>query len=326
MGDLPPNPTHHPLPPNPTMGDTADRRSPARQMDPPGNERAGDPREEFPRGFTRGGFAPIPHRHSDAPAASSEPERQRSPPPPPRVYDRDFDRERELPRRPEGRDREFPRRDLDPEPERDGRNWNTYYDRTGRGGPPPPQWDDDYGKLSGPDSTRQAANVVDRPKRRRSPSPYDQASRTRFRSPTPPRYPNNAAVSALPDPAEIDYVLNFRQFSEWFRTSHPQTAKTDDEETRRVRSELESGAGGDTGKEKVGMAKRYDRYRKEYTSRQVGFLISLRDHELICSCTACSWRMARLPGSRNDTLMNPGIPLCEKDYVVKVGYLLLKRI
>jgi len=113
------------------------------------------------------------------------------------------------------------------------------------------------------------ANDLDRPKRRRSPSPYDQASRTRFRSPTPPRYPV-AAPSGLPDPAEVDYVLSFRQFSEWFRTSHPQTAKTDDEETRRVRSELESGAGGETGKEKVGMAKRYDRYRKEYTSRQVG--------------------------------------------------------
>lgn len=73
----------------------------------------------------------------------------------------------------------------------------------------------------------------------------------------------------FPDPAEIDYVLTFRQFSEWFRASHPQTAKLDDEETRRVRAEIEGGAGGDVGKEKVGMAKRYDRYRKEYTSRQV---------------------------------------------------------
>jgi hypothetical protein len=87
--------------------------------------------------------------------------------------------------------------------------------------------------------------------------------------------------SGLPDPAEVDYVLSFRQFSEWFRTSHPQTAKTDDEETRRVRSELESGAGGDTGKEKVGMAKRYDRYRKEYTSRQVSSSKLSRDTELI---------------------------------------------
>jgi hypothetical protein len=166
MGDLPPNPTHHPLPPNPTIGDTADRRSPARQMDPPGNERAGDPREEFPRGFTRGGFAPIPHRHADAPAASSELERHRSPPPPPRVYDREFERERDLPRRQEGRDREFPRRDLDPEPERDGRSWNTYYDRSGRGGAPPPQWDDDYGKLTKPPvgpiaDTQTDQNVVD---------------------------------------------------------------------------------------------------------------------------------------------------------------------
>lgn len=88
-------------------------------------------------------------------------------------------------------------------------------------------------------------------------------------------------MSGLPDPAEVDYVLSFRQFSEWFRTSHPQTAKTDDEETRRVRSELENGAGGETGKEKVGMAKRYDRYRKEYTSRQVSFKARYIDARLI---------------------------------------------
>jgi hypothetical protein len=114
--------------------------------------------------------------------------------------------------------------------------------------------------------------LTDRPKRRRSPSPYDQASRARYRSPTPPRYPPNAAAG-LPDPAEIDYILSFRQFSDWFRTSHPQTAKADDEETRRVRAELEAGAGPEVGKEKVGMAKRYDRYRKEYTSRQVSTAI-----------------------------------------------------
>jgi hypothetical protein len=131
------------------------------------------------------------------------------------------------------------------------------------------------------------ADRSDRPKRRRSPSPYDQAARTRFRSPTPPRYPT-AVPSGLPDPAEVDYVLSFRQFSEWFRTSHPQTAKTDDEETRRVRSELESGAGGDTGKEKVGMAKRYDRYRKEYTSRQVSSSNLSRNTKLISSCMDCS--------------------------------------
>jgi hypothetical protein len=40
-----------------------------------------------------------------------------------------------------------------------------------------------------------------------------------------------------------------------------------------VRAEIEGGAGGDVGKEKVGMAKRYDRYRKEYTSRQVSPLL-----------------------------------------------------
>jgi hypothetical protein len=40
-----------------------------------------------------------------------------------------------------------------------------------------------------------------------------------------------------------------------------------------VRAELEAGAGPEVGKEKVGMAKRYDRYRKEYTSRQVSIAI-----------------------------------------------------
>ena len=151
MGDLPPNPTHHPLPPNPTLGDTAGRRSPARQMDPPSNDRAGDPREEFPRGFTRGGFAPIPHRHPDLPTTpADEHQRHRSPPPPPRIYERDHERERDPPRRHEGRDREFPRRDLDPEPEqgRGSRNWDSYYDRSGRG-PPPPHWEDDYGESDG---------------------------------------------------------------------------------------------------------------------------------------------------------------------------------
>lgn len=151
MGDLPPNPTHHPLPPNPTAGDISGRRSPARQMDPPQAGRGDDPRDEFPRGFTRGGFAPIPHRHSDLPPApSQELERERAPPPPPRDYDRD----REPPRRHEAREREFPRRDLDPEPDvdRERRSWDDYYERTGRAAlppppPPPAQWEDDYGTL-----------------------------------------------------------------------------------------------------------------------------------------------------------------------------------
>lgn len=150
MGDIPPNPTHHPLPPNPSLSDTAGNRSPARQMDPPQEGRPGDPRDEFPRGFTRGGFAPIPQRHADMPPApAQEYQRERSPPPPPRNYDRDFERDREPPRRAEGRDRSFPRRDLDPEPdmERGSRSWDTYYERTGRGGPPPREEDAyDYGK------------------------------------------------------------------------------------------------------------------------------------------------------------------------------------
>lgn len=265
MGDLPPNPTHHPLPPNPTTGDTAGHRSPARQMDPPQAGRPGDPRDEFPRGFTRGGFAPIPQRHPEMPPApAQEHQRERSPPPPPRNYDRDFERDRDPPRR---ADREFPRRDLDPEPEMGTRSWDTYYERTGRGGPPPR--DDDYGG-SQSSKYRHSLLTLGRPKRRRSPSPYDAASRTRYRSPTPPpRFPPNPPAHGLPDPAEIDYVLNFRQFSDWFRASHPQTAKTDDEDTRRVKAEIDAGTAPDGGREKVGMAKRYDRYRKEYLSRQV---------------------------------------------------------
>lgn len=42
----------------------------------------------------------------------------------------------------------------------------------------------------------------------------------------------------------------------------------DDEEVKRVRAEVESG-NEVVGKEKVGMGKRYDRYRKEYQGRQV---------------------------------------------------------
>lgn len=66
--------------------------------------------------------------------------------------------------------------------------------------------------------------------------------------------------------------MTFRQFSEWFRISHPQTARLDDEELKRVKAELESGNEA-AGKEKVGMGKRYDRYRKEYTGRQVSMKI-----------------------------------------------------
>ena len=153
MSDLPSNPAHHPLPQNPSLGDIAGQRSPAKQMDPPSTGPSGDPRDEYPRGFTRGGFAPIPHRHSDMPLSASEDregEKARSPPPPPR----DYDRERELPRRHDIRDREPPRREFDysETDDRERRSWDDYYERTGRGIPPPPpaaqNWEDDYGERS----------------------------------------------------------------------------------------------------------------------------------------------------------------------------------
>ncbi|WWC85480.1 uncharacterized protein L201_000344 [Kwoniella dendrophila CBS 6074] len=204
---------------------------------------AGEREHEDRPGFSRGGFAPIPHRHSDLPPI---------PPPPIRFDSRDdYDRGR--------RDREFPRRELDPDPEdRYGRRDYDDYDRGGpRGGGS--HWEDDY----------------DRPKRRRSPSPLGPSHRQRMHSPSPPpshlpphmssRYANN-----LPDPASVETLLSFRQFAEWFRASHPQTAKADEEETRRHRELIESGdANASEAKEKVGMAKRYERYRREFTSRQL---------------------------------------------------------
>ncbi|WVR03221.1 hypothetical protein IAU60_000212 [Kwoniella sp. DSM 27419] len=183
-------------------------------------------------GFSRSGFAPIPHRHSDLP-----------PPPPPRAYERDeFDRGPPPPRR------EFPRRDLDPEPEEryERREWDEF-DRRAR----PPHWEEEF----------------DRPKRRRSPSPLGPSHRIRMHSPSPPpvRYSSN-----LPDPAMIETLLSFRQFAEWFRASHPQTAKNDEEETRKHREMIENGTATEAqAKEKVGMAKRYERYRKEFHSRQL---------------------------------------------------------
>lgn len=65
----------------------------------------------------------------------------------------------------------------------------------------------------------------------------------------------------------MPHSLTYRQFADWFRASHPQTAKQDEEELRRYKHELEEGR--TVTKERVGMAKRYERYRKEYTSRQV---------------------------------------------------------
>ncbi|WWD22896.1 hypothetical protein CI109_107391 [Kwoniella shandongensis] len=193
-------------------------------------------RDDDRPGFTRGGFAPIPHRHTDLP-----------PPPPPGRYERDeYDRGRAP------RDREFPRRELDPEPEErwERREWDDY-DRRPRGAPAS-HWEDDY----------------DRPKRRRSPSPLGPPShRPRFHSPSPPPRFGHAA---LPDPASIETLLSFRNFAEWFRSSHPQTAKIDEEETRKFRELIESGTATEAqAKEKVGMARRYERYRKEFTSRQL---------------------------------------------------------
>lgn len=76
--------------------------------------------------------------------------------------------------------------------------------------------------------------------------------------------------ASLPDPATLDYQLNFRQFVEWFRVSHPQTAKADEDELRRYKASVEEGTvDPSVSKEKVGIGKRYERYRKEYTSRQV---------------------------------------------------------
>lgn len=105
---------------------------------------------------------------------------------------------------------------------------------------------------------------LDRPKRRRSPSPFGSSHRPRRHSPSPSRPP----ISNLPDPAEVPNLLPFRQFADWFRASHPQTAKADEEELIKWREAVE--AGQDAGsKDKVGMGKRYERYRKEFHSRQV---------------------------------------------------------
>lgn len=72
------------------------------------------------------------------------------------------------------------------------------------------------------------------------------------------------------DPASLEHLLTFKQFAEWFRASHPQTAREDDEDLRRIRNDVESGLLPKTVLiEKHGMAKRYERYKKEYTSRQV---------------------------------------------------------
>ena len=90
----------HPLPQNPLLHAT---RSPQRGRSP-----------TPPRGFSRSGFAPIPHRHSD------------------------------LPPMPREREREFPRRDLDPEPEIE--RWERRMDREEYERRPPPHWEEEYGE------------------------------------------------------------------------------------------------------------------------------------------------------------------------------------
>lgn len=106
------------------------------------------------------------------------------------------------------------------------------------------------------------ADSVDRPKRRRSPSPNFPSHRTRRFSPEP--HPHS--TFALPDPASLPHQLTFKQFADWFRANHPNTAKADEEEFRQFKA---GALGADAVKERVGMGKRYERYRKEYTSRQV---------------------------------------------------------
>jgi hypothetical protein len=228
-------------------------------------------REAELRGFSRGGFAPVPHRHHELP-------------PPPMRDDR-FGR-------PDMR--EFPRRDLDLEGEdRWDRRERDEWERRAR----PPHWEDDWGEYIVHASRKtvrvrapapvpvSAAFMVpaplcnlltpkDRPKRRRSPSPLGPSHRPRLRSQSPSRFPGPS--SSLPDPASLEYLLNFRQFAEWFRASHPQTAKADEEELRRVKAAIEEGTAPESAtKEKVGMGKRYERYRKEYTSRQVSYRRSI---------------------------------------------------
>lgn len=128
---------------------------------------------------------------------------------------------------------------------------------------------DDYGELV---LRLTATDKADR-KRRRSPSPSYPYQRPRHRSPSPPPRAyrgGGAGGHSHPDPASLEYLLTFKQFAEWFRQSHPQTARDDDEDLRRIRADVESGRLPESVLiEKHGMAKRYERYRKEYTSRQV---------------------------------------------------------
>lgn len=129
---------------------------------------------------------------------------------------------------------------------------------------PPPHWEEE-GMSHFPISPflDRKAKLLDRPKRRRSPSPSYSTHRPRRHSPD-----HSTHSYGLPDPASLPNQLTFKQFAEWFRANHPNTAKADEEEFKRYKSGMmdEETSGG---KERVGMGKRYERYRKEYTSRQV---------------------------------------------------------
>lgn len=121
---------------------------------------------------------------------------------------------------------------------------------------------DDYGGWVGG-----CTNSAER-KRRRSPSPNYSHQRPRRRSPSPARFERS-------DPASLEHILSFKQFAEWFRASHPQTAREDDDDLRRIRNDVDAGLLPKSVLiEKHGMAKRYERYKKEFNSRQVGRFFS----------------------------------------------------
>ncbi|KAL7420146.1 hypothetical protein Q5752_005112 [Cryptotrichosporon argae] len=81
---------------------------------------------------------------------------------------------------------------------------------------------------------------------------------------------NEAMTSMTGGTIGTTTTLNFKQFAEWFRASHPHTAKQDDDEWRQLRDDVERGILPEAAlKNKIGMARRFDRYRKEYYSRQL---------------------------------------------------------
>jgi hypothetical protein len=243
------------------LTDTEMEELPRNPMLPPAPARSdADATIGFDRpGFSRGGFAPIPHRHEEfampmatsmagsmgaSPMAGKRPREEFDRPPPPR-QDRSWEAERE---------RDFGRRDFEADPEFDR------FDRRERRR----DWDDEYGQSQVVEICKQLT-ILDRLKRRRSPSPVGQSHRPRLHSPSPPP----RSLSNLPDPATLPNLLSFREFVQWFKACHPQTAKADEEEYRKAMEKFGAGEGGDISKERVGIGKRYERYRREYTSRQL---------------------------------------------------------